>query len=133
MVNKNHPCYGCVYCGSIAEMPICHYIFIEDKMRGCPPGEGCTKKRLKTEEYEKTKKDRARAARDRMAEYRARRRAMRMKKKICPGCGREFETSDARQKYCSRSCATRARNIVWAERERDRRKKESTSPTGECK
>lgn len=29
--------------------------------------------------------------------------------KVCPVCGKEFETHDKRKKYCSRECARRAK------------------------
>lgn len=40
-----------VYSGTVR---CCHYILIEDKMRPCPPGEGCTVK-IKGKYYTKYK------------------------------------------------------------------------------
>lgn len=39
-------CIGCFYFrGSIYTNRCCNYIFIEGHSRGCPPGEGCTKRK----------------------------------------------------------------------------------------
>lgn len=43
-------CKGCAYLGSLdshSKMPCCDYILKESRRRGCPPGDGCTKRRLK--------------------------------------------------------------------------------------
>lgn len=41
--NKN--CRNCVYFGGASDhVCTCNYIFMEDKMRPCPPGKGCTVK-----------------------------------------------------------------------------------------
>jgi hypothetical protein len=42
--NKN--CRNCMYFSGVSEYACtCNYIFIEDKMRPCPPGKGCTVKK----------------------------------------------------------------------------------------
>lgn len=43
-------CRGCVYLGSLdshSKTPCCDYILKESRRRGCPPGDGCTKRRIK--------------------------------------------------------------------------------------
>lgn len=39
-------CVGCDYACYSGIEPICDYIGITGHMRGCPPGEGCTKKKV---------------------------------------------------------------------------------------
>ena len=42
------PCIGCLYFGGENNInKPCNYIFIEGHRRGCQPGAGCTKKKLK--------------------------------------------------------------------------------------
>lgn len=45
-------CIGCRYAGKASGMLCCYYIFIADKMRGCEPGQGCTRREEK-EPYRK--------------------------------------------------------------------------------
>ena len=41
-------CEDCYYRRVLCEqLCCCVYLFVEDEMRGCPPGEGCTKKIIK--------------------------------------------------------------------------------------
>lgn len=42
---KDSPCAGCHYWRDMAVCYGCHYILVEGKRRGCPPGEGCTKRK----------------------------------------------------------------------------------------
>lgn len=42
---NNKYCHDCKYFFGTCEASVCcNYIFVEDKIRGCPPGPGCTKK-----------------------------------------------------------------------------------------
>ena len=51
-------CCNCAYYGGHAEPAwTCNYIFIEDKMRPCPPGKGCTVK-IKRKRAKRTKAER---------------------------------------------------------------------------
>ena len=43
--NNNSPCTGCHYWRGMSICYGCHYILVEGRRRGCPPGEGCTKKK----------------------------------------------------------------------------------------
>lgn len=46
---KAHDCDGCAYwkylVGSTVVTKCCHYALEEHKLRGCPPGEGCTRRK----------------------------------------------------------------------------------------
>lgn len=88
-------CDGCIYRGLIhGEFPWCKYLFTEDHMRPCPPGEGCTVKltpemiaaRKKAEKIEKV-----------------------MLTITCQICGTEFQTTDMKRKNCSKECLKESR------------------------
>ena len=52
-------CKGCVYRGIVqGSLPCCNYIFMEDKRRPCPPGEGCTVKTTNREAQRKGAEER---------------------------------------------------------------------------
>lgn len=40
-------CRGCIHSSKTGDRYSCMYIFHKDKMRGCPPGKGCTKRETK--------------------------------------------------------------------------------------
>lgn len=43
---QEHPCEGCLhYYGAYKINRCCNYLLDTDKVRPCPPGEGCTVKR----------------------------------------------------------------------------------------
>ena len=45
-------CNGCRYVDELThDVPFCAYILYENKMRGCPSGKGCTKRRESTAEW----------------------------------------------------------------------------------
>lgn len=45
-------CDGCRYVDELMhDVPFCAYILYEHKMRGCPAGKGCTKRRESTAEW----------------------------------------------------------------------------------
>lgn len=49
-------CNGCRYIDELMhDVPFCAYILYENKMRGCPAGEGCIKRRESTAEWIKIK------------------------------------------------------------------------------
>lgn len=39
-------CNGCIYAGRAGKQPICEYILKTQRRRPCPPGAGCTVKRM---------------------------------------------------------------------------------------
>ena len=45
-------CVGCIYV-SMDGYPSCHYIIRTGHMRPCPPGEGCTVKRVRSAQHDK--------------------------------------------------------------------------------
>jgi hypothetical protein len=111
-------CDGCIYKGIVeANLRCCNFIFVADKIRPCPSGNGCTVKKTVTKE----EREEARAKRHR--EWMEKKKAQRMRTVICAYCGREFQTSDSRKKYCRPDCSRRGRQEAWRERE-ERRKKE---------
>ena len=62
--NKN--CRNCAYFGGASDhVCSCNYIFIEDRMRPCPPGKGCTVKKKRSR--------RRKLADEKWAEFKARR------------------------------------------------------------
>ncbi len=109
-INKKHPCYGCIYLSLVAgEHPCCNYIFMENKRRPCPPGEGCTVKITdKGVKKRKTKERRAlsveqqkrKSERDRL--YREKKRASR--RKLCRYCGKEFTPTPENYHFCCDAC-----------------------------
>ena len=49
-------CKGCRYIDELMhDVPFCAYILYEHKMRGCPAGKDCTKRRESTTEWIKIK------------------------------------------------------------------------------
>lgn len=40
-------CAGCIYLGGRQELKTCNYIFLKDRKRPCPPGDGCTVKTVR--------------------------------------------------------------------------------------
>ena len=58
---SNNGCNGCYYYKPLFRKPFaekcCHYMLIEDEMRGCPPGKDCSR-RLELDEEATTIKDR---------------------------------------------------------------------------
>lgn len=115
-------CNGCIYKGVVENhLPCCNYIFMEDKMRPCPPGKGCT---VKVEgKYKATVEERLYKNAQKSREYRAKLRAQRLRTAKCPICGQEFQTADSRKKFCSKKCYNTHRRRVWREREKMRREK----------
>ena len=39
-------CKKCKYHGLMLDETICNYILVERQLRGCPPGVGCTKRKI---------------------------------------------------------------------------------------
>lgn len=113
---KKEFCADCVYCGFTGG---CNYIFIEDKMRGCPPGEGCTKKKTNKDARREAKEERKRKA----IERREKQRAERLMTVKCRVCGKEFQTTDPRRVNCSPECAKAGRLELMREYGRQYREK----------
>lgn len=126
MAFEKHPCFGCVYMGVLqGSTPMCNYIFMEDKRRPCPPGEGCTVKSYG--KYRKAVQKRMAQAAEKEKERKAKRQAAweaRIKPIKCPVCGTEFNTVIHNKKYCSEACSKKMRNKQWMEYyEREKEKK----------
>ena len=39
-------CYGCIYRKDIGTQTVCDYVNMANEVRGCPAGDGCTRKRV---------------------------------------------------------------------------------------
>lgn len=115
-------CDGCVYkCLVSIHQRCCNYLDLTGKRRPCPPGKGCT---VKIEgKYKRTVEERQSECAIRQRQYRDRQRAARMRTVKCVVCGTEFQTSDARKKFCSQECYDTNRIRVWREKEKMRRAK----------
>lgn len=113
MANKcDKFCHDCVYMGVAGNgyIPMCNYIFIEDKRRPCPPGEGCTvkltDKEVKKKKAQKRKElsiEQKQRYAQKSKEWYEKKRASR--KKLCRRCGKEFTPSVERHLFCSGECA----------------------------
>ena len=111
MIGKKHPCEGCIYLSMIGNsyLPCCNYIFMEDKRRPCPPGEGCTVK-ITDKQVKKRKAQERRAMsveqmqrkkeRDRL--YWEKRKAERTKP--CRRCGTLFHPDQYNKFFCCEEC-----------------------------
>lgn len=111
-MNKNHPCHGCIYLSLVAgEHPCCNYIFMEDKRRPCPPGEGCTVK-ITSEEVKKQKAEKRRELSVEQMKRKKERDRLRWEEKRasrvrhCRRCGREFHPDQHRKFFCGEECRT---------------------------
>lgn len=112
MQNANDKyCDDCIYRGRISfNTPCCDYIFIEGKMRPCPPGTACTVKstnrEVKRQKKEKKKvlsfeQKQRKAQRDKA--YREAKKAG--NRKLCRFCGQEFTPTVENKLFCSKECA----------------------------
>lgn len=110
-------CKDCVY-NNLAvgeDIVLCTYYFKTNTRRPCPAGTGCTVKKTGKKSGAWTdarKRDWAK----KMAEARQAKKVVRTL--ICAECGKEFEASDPRAKYCSVNCKNRV-----SQRNMHRRKK----------
>lgn len=133
-------CKGCIYAGVLgAETTWCKYVFMEDKLRGCPPGKGCTAKttnqdlkrmaeqkrreqaRKRKEEAQKRKELTAEQKQKRneyMREFYIKRRAAVLRN--CRHCGTEFHPCKGKLYFCCAECARE--HYLITERERGRKK-----------
>lgn len=115
-------CNGCVYKGVVGgNTPCCNYIFMEDRMRPCPPGEGCTVKMTNQDARRLEAEERRKKAAAKAREQRAKLRAARVRTVICPMCGGTFKTDQLQRKYCSPACA-KADHLNQAQIYEERRK-----------
>lgn len=97
---------GCVYRGIVqGSLPCCNYIFMEDKRRPCPPGEGCTVKTTNREAQRKGAEERKQRKLEQMKQARAKKRLARVHTVVCPICGKAFETDRMQARYCCKECA----------------------------
>lgn len=126
----NSYCNGCVYKGLVqGHVPCCNYIFMEDKRRPCPPGEGCTVKMTNREAQRKAAGERKRKALERAKEARAKKRLARVHTVVCPICGKSFETDRVQARYCSKECAKvahKAQMRICEQKRTDKARKEKT-------
>jgi hypothetical protein len=103
-------CNGCIYKGVVeGHVPCCNYIFIEDKPRPCPPGEGCTVKLTSKEIKKRKAKERRGMSVEAMQRKKERDRLYREKKKaytrkLCRYCGKEFTPLPGNYFFCSEEC-----------------------------
>lgn len=122
-------CKGCVYRGGLQEgTPWCKYVFMEDKLRPCPPGQGCIVKqtdkdiRRKAESAKKAldvERMKRRAEEQRLrAERKEAERLLRMKP--CRYCGKIFLPSKDHRDHCSSECAYQYHLITENERSKKR-------------
>ena len=119
----NSYCNGCVYKGIVqGNVPCCNYIFMEDKMRPCPPGEGCTVKTTNWEARRKGAEERKQRKLEQMKQARAKKRLARVHTVVCPICGKAFETVRVQARYCSKECAKAAHKAQMQAHEQKRRK-----------
>lgn len=102
-------CNGCVYASSAHNIQMCNYIFVEDKMRPCPPGEGCTVKLTSKEIKKRKAKERRGMSVEAMQRKKERNRLYREKKKaytrkLCRYCGKEFTPTPDNYHFCCDEC-----------------------------
>lgn len=101
-------CNGCIYKGVVENhLPCCNYIFMEDKMRPCPPGEGCTVKLTSKEIKKRKAKERRGMPVEAMQRKKERDRLYREKKKktkLCRYCGKEFTPTPDNYHFCCDEC-----------------------------
>lgn len=96
-------CNGCEYQGSFGGGWIyCNYFYIEDKLRPCPAGIGCTVKKVNSK-YKEPKIN------------------VRYMKKNCDFCGKEFVLRhNMKQRFCCDECRL-------ADRKKQRKEKKNES------
>ena len=104
-------CKGCIYKGIINGVtPWCKYVFMEDKLRPCPAGTGCTAKMtardlklLKAKEKKPLTEEQRRKQAEYSKAYRERKRIE--KTKECKVCGKPFVPGKDFRLFCSEECA----------------------------
>ena len=106
-------CKNCIYVGKASWHTLCcRYVFVEDKLRPCPAGTGCTVKM--TDQEVKRRAAAAKKANDierkaiiaqKKRENYAKKRAER--RKFCRYCGKEFMPTKERHFFCCSECATK--------------------------
>lgn len=111
-------CKGCIYLGKVSQAYMCcRYVFVEDKLRPCPAGTGCTVKQ--TDKEIKQKAEEAKKAliverKKRMAEQRAEQQRLRAERKEaerllrlkpCKNCGKIFLPNKDHRDHCCNECA----------------------------
>lgn len=92
-------CNGCVFLGyGNGETKLCEYLLRTDQRRPCPAGTGCTVKQTGK------KKTTWRHEADRTWKIKKKKEVYH---RVCPCCGTEFDTTDSRKIFCTKSCNTR--------------------------
>ena len=125
-------CKGCIYSGKSQGLPCCRYVFVEDKLRPCPAGTGCTVKL--TNKDVKRRNDEERKAKEiqRMklqAELREQKHREHLAKKLaeqeekrkpCKNCGKIFLPNKDHRDHCCDECAYQYHLKTENERSRKR-------------
>lgn len=125
-------CKGCIYSGKSQGLPCCRYVFVEDKLRPCPAGTGCTVKltnkdvKRRNDEERKAKeiqrmKLQAELREQKHREYLAKKQAeQEERRKPCKHCGKIFLPNKDHRDHCSSECAYQYHLITENERSRKR-------------
>ena len=133
-------CKGCIYKGIINGVtPWCKYVFMEDKLRPCPAGTGCTVKmtardlkllkakekkplteeqRRKQAEYTKAYRERKRAEKAKEWHEKKKEREIEKRTRICKHCGKAFVLCGEHRRFCCDECARQFH--LLSERERSK-------------
>ena len=112
--------------------PCCNYVFVEDKLRPCTAGTGCTVRITNQEVRRRNEEERKAIAVERMKlqaalreqkhrEYLARKMAeQEAKRKPCKHCGKIFLPSKEHRDFCCSECAYKHHLITENERSKRR-------------
>ena len=145
-------CKGCIYLGKInGNAPCCQYVFMEDKLRPCPAGTGCTVRitnqeaKRRNDEERKAKeiqrmKLQAELREQKHREYLAKKQAeQEEKRKPCKNCGKIFLPNKDHRDHCCDECAyqyhlkteNERSKRRWAERREKANEQKCVSGTAE--
>ena len=125
-------CRGCIYSGKSQGLPCCQYVFMEDKLRPCPAGTGCTVRITNQEVRRRNEEERKAIAVERMKlqaalreqkhrEYLAKKQAeQEEKRKPCKNCGKIFLPNKEHRDHCCNECAYQYHLKTENERSRKR-------------
>ena len=122
-------CKGCIYVGKVSQLYLCcRYVFVEDKLRPCPAGTGCTVKQTNKEIKRKAEDAKKALAVERMKQraeeqrLRAERKEAERLSKLrpCKHCGKIFLPNKDHREHCSFECAYQYHLITENERSKRR-------------
>lgn len=122
-------CNGCVFKGyANANLYLCEYFLQTGVQRPCPAGTGCTvkatgKRKIRWKhEHDRTWKNRKKIEKAK-EKPKAEKPPKPVYHKVCrlETCGMEFDTTNIRQLYCCKLCASRAKNRAFYERQKEDR------------